>query len=864
MIRCHQSSHTILRFTFVFLIVCASNLNEGSLPSAFGQAGFLLERIQPQVGQQGTTVVVHAIGNQMMEPQQVLFYQPGIECIKIALATESPSDRDGKLQKVRPNTAYNLTFQISKDAAIGEYQLRIRTKDGLSEMVTFWVTPFKVVAEQHAYVDETDGESKLRNDLPKFAQSIDLNTTVYGFVANYATQDHDWYSVQCKKGQRLSVEVNAARLGFLHYGGMNDPAISIHDVRGNRLARNDDNAFGGQDPVVSIVVPSDGKYLIHMRQQMDYENRLRHYLMHVGSFPRPTLVFPMGIQTSNSNVAAKSKASVALQMLGDAKGTFQQTVDVSGLFQKQLLFEESYFKVLSTGAPQPSFNTIHLSPYESVLESRDRHAPESAQVIAKLLPLCIDGKIESEGEVDWYRFATQKGNRYRVRVYGKTLDSEIDAKIWIRPAKGNKSKRMWEADDSYWDAHDWVGHPYRWQIKDRLDPIVMFDPDQTGEWLIGIADTRREFSPMHAYRIEFQPHVDSAFVHFPPYPSLTTINRDRIVLFRGKTYSRPLSIQRGFGSNYNKPLHIRAIGLPKGVTFSAPNFTQNDSTIPIWFSASSDAEVTAKTFEFVVEPVEETDRAKFRGGFVQVLPATNRRGDYAMYFDKTRKAAIAVCESHPFNVSIERPQIPLLQNGQIDLTIKVDRAASFNDAIYCEMDWLPKGIAKQPPVIIPPEKSSATYTLSASKNVKPQAYPISITARENTGGNPRTGAGLHFISSKPVDLVVQEPFVKIELVRTAIERGTAGEITANIRTLKDFKGNAVLKLGRLPFGVEQQNPFPKITASDKSVRFKVNVTADCLTGIYKDIFCEVAIEIDGKTVRQQTGNGVLRVDEERK
>ena len=326
---------------------------------------------------------------------------------------------------------------------------------------------------------------------------------------------------------------------------------------------------------------------------------------------------------------------------------------------------------------------------------------------------------------------------------------------------------------------------------------------------------------------------------------------------------RPLAIQKGLGSTYSKPLRIRAVNLPEGVSFSASTFSQNDSTIPVWFKAEKDAAITAQTFELVVEPVEANDRKTFRGGFAQVLPATNRRGDYAMYFDKTRKAAVAVCDYESFNIAIEPPATPLVQKGQIELTVKVDRTRGFDKAIYCEMDWLPSGVGRQPPLIIPPNQTTATYTLSASPAARPGTVPISITARENEGGNPRTGAGFHYISSAPVPLTIAEPYMELTLNRTAIERGKTGMIQADVKVIKKFDGNAILRLGRLPFGVRQLKPYPQLSASGTKAEFRVEVSSDCLTGIYKDIFCDISIKDNGQLIRQQTGNGVLRVDQER-
>lgn len=821
----------------------------GGQLSGFAADEYLLELVHPQVGQVGTTVEVMVEGAFLQHPEEVLFYQPGIRCTKFETMDTVLAIDNGQRREAEPGHAAKLTFEVSSDAQPGEYQLRLRTRDGLSELVTFWVTALPIVMEQHAWID-ADGA---RNDSAEFAQQIPRNCTVVGYVPGRLPQDHDWYSVDCRKAERLSVEVVAARLGTLHYGGMNDPAVRIFDSAGNELGRNDDNALHTQDPVLTVMIPKDGRYFIDMHQQMDYEaGRLRHYLMHVGSFARPMVTFPLGGQAGRT---------IPVSLIGDAAG--DASINVT-LPSSPGSFEESFINVRHPEAGQtPWPNEMHVADFADVFEMPGHSSPETAQPIPGELPVAINGRVQSEGEVDWYRFSAKKGKRYRVVGYGKTLDSELDPRIWIRPAPGNSSNRSYDEDDSQWEAHDLVGHHYRHQTKRRLDPVFMFEPDTDGEWLIGIGDTRREFGPQHIYRIEFQPHVDSAFVHFPAYPSTPTIVRDRITLFPGHSYSRPVTVQPGFGSTYDKPLQLRAKNLPAGVTMKSSPFKQGDGKIPVLFHAENDAGIGAAFIDLVVEPVDPNDRPHFRGGFVQNNQATNRRGDYAMYFDQTRKMALAVVDGAAFNIEVERPSIPLVRNGELSLTVKVERHEGFEGAVYCEMDWLPAGVNKQPPLIIPVDQTEGTYKLSASGSAAPGEFSISMTGRENTGGNVRTAAGFHLVCSPFVPLTVGEPYVTVDLVRAAIERGKVGEIVGEISHHKPFSGKATLQLGRLPFGVEQVLPYPTIKAGDKTVAFRVKVTADCLVGQYKDIFCGVAVTDGGQLIKQQTGNGTLRVDVER-
>ena len=822
--------------------------------TALGQSGYVAEFVYPQCGQGGTTVDVTVEGVYLHEPEQVLFYQSGIRCTHMEPTNVKLDINSGEQKASDSGSSVKLTLEIAEDATPGEYQFRIRTRDGLSEMLTFWVTPFPVVMEQHAWVD-SDGK---RNDSAETAQAIDLNSTVVGYIPGRLPQDDDWFSTECRKGQRLSVDVVANRLGTLHYGGLNDPAVRIVDSAGNELGRNDDNALHSQDPVLSVLIPDDGTYFIHMHQQMDYEaGRLRHYLLHVGTFPRPIVSFPLG---------GKAGTAETIRLLGDVTGDLTANIQLPNLG----LFEENTVNVFgngpspSTSPPPPTPNRIHSTPFESVTESTERQStPEVPHVIEQTLPLAINGTISSEGEVDWYRVSAKKGERYRVVGYGKTFDSELDGRIWIKPARGNVSKLRYDQDDSHWDAHDVVGHHYRHQRKLRLDPVFMFEPDTDGDWLVGIGDTRREFGPHHIYRIEFQPHVDSTFVHFPAYPSLPTIVRDRIVLFKGQSYSRPVAVQPGFGSQYNKMLQLRAVNLPDGVSMECSPFLQNAGIVPVTFAADNDASIGATLIDLIVEPVDPADRKNFRGGFIQNNQATNRRGDYAMYFNRTRRMALAVVGGSNFDLHVEQPKIPLVRSGELALDVTVQRREGYSGAIYCEADWLPPGVNKQPPVIIPAGKTHAVYRLSAASNAAPGEYPFSITGRENDEGNVRTGAGFHYVCSPNVRLTVGEPYVTITLNRAAIERGTIGEIHAEIAHHNGFSGKATLQLGRLPFGAEQVKPFPQITSADTSATFKVKVTSDCLVSQYKDVFCEVIILDGGQQIRQQTGSGLLRVDAER-
>ncbi len=718
-------------------------------------ANEMAEVLFPQLGQSGTTVELTLLGEDLHDPEEILFYNQGIKLISFEPLTETISFRpDKKTRPLKPGEGLKLTFQISKDAPAGAHPFRLRTRDNLSELVRFFVTPLPVIKE----IDPLG----ITNDTPKNAQAIPLNSTVIGYLPHGTAQDNDWFKVTLKKGQRLTVNSIAARLGTLHRIGMNDPSLSIIDPAGKEVARNDDNAINGQDPIVSHLATQAGDHLIQMRQQMDYETELRHYALHITDGPAPSATFPK------------------------RKG--------------------------------------------------------------------FTGAIESEGEVDWHTFPAKKGQKFRVVIHAATGGSELDAVAVMKDPKGNI---IHEEDDSSWQAHDMIGNSQRWAIRPRLDPIFIFEPEEDGDYQIGISDKRRESSPDHRYHIEFQDHLDGAFIHFGPYPSRPHTMRDRIVIPRGASASRPALIMPRLGNRYSGKLQLRAKNLPKGVTFSAPTFTAKDGSIPILFHAEKNTKMQASLIEFTIEPADKTP---FVSSFVQNIPSTNRRGDFAMNFTQVHRVALAVVDEPPFQIIADNPTASLVQKGALSLKLHVKRRPDFKGAIYCVADWLPKNITPPQPLIIPAGATSAEYTLTAASNAPVGTYPVSLTARENEGYNVTYGTGFHYVSTPFIELNITAPFLDVSLDRAAIERGKKGTITAQLKQLSPFEGNATLTLGNLPFGATQAKPFPVITSSDTTATFHLDVSIDCLVNQYKDIFCK----INGPHINQQTGNGTLRVDPIRK
>ena len=50
-------------------------------------------------------------------------------------------------------------------------------------------------------------------------------------------------------------------------------------------------------------------------------------------------------------------------------------------------------------------------------------------------------------------------------------------------------------------------------------------------------------------------------------------------------------------------------------------------------------------------------------------------------------------------MKLEQPKVGLAKDAELELEVTVERKEGFEGAIYAEMDWVPPGLTKQPPMV---------------------------------------------------------------------------------------------------------------------------------------------------------------------
>lgn len=735
-----------------------------------------LTGILPTGAQRGTEVEVRFTGQRLDDTKEIVFYTPGISVVKME------TDRTNVVK---------ATLKVAADCRLGEHPMRLRAATGVSEVRTFWVGALPVSAE-----------AEPNSDAAK-AQKIDLGSTITGTIAS---EDVDWFILHAEKGQRLSAEVEAMRLGR----GVFDAALSIHDANGKLLTKADDSVLAMQDPVVTLIAPENGDYLVQLHETAYSGRDDYHYRLHVGAFPRPTAVFPPGGQAGEA---------LSVKFLGDASGEIAQAIKLPATPQDKLgVFAEQ------GGSTAPSANWLRVSEFPNVLESGANNSRLGATVTELTPPLALNGIIAAKGQADWFRFKARKGQPLEVAVFARRLRSPLDSVIEVLDGKGSSV-----------GSNDDTGGP---------DSSVKFTPGDDGDYFVKIRDQLNGGGPDFVYRVEVIPPKPSLVLKTPEVARNDTQSRQYIAVPRGNRFATLVNVRR---ANVSGDLGFKVDGLPQGVKLMAEALPVGVDAFPLVFEATADAPVSGKLLDLVAETSD-----KKRGAWRNDIGLVQGPNNTSYYDTSVDKLLVAVTEAAPFKICIAEPKVPIVQGGAMDLKIVVERDAGFDEAISLKLVWNPPGITGQSDVTIPKGQNSVAYPLNAKADAQTRAWKIAVQ------GSATVKGGALFVSSQLAKLEVAPPFLTAKIETSACQPGQSTNIVVKLDQQIPFEGKAAIKLVGLPEKVTV--PELHITKNDKEVVFKVAVDPTCPTGSHKNLFCTVAVKQGGEVIPHMVGaGGIVRI-----
>jgi hypothetical protein len=783
-----------------------------------------VEAAAPRCGQRGTTVEVTMTGFCLQDPKEVIFYRPGIRAVGL---TSETNDRFASTLK--------CTFEIAADCPLGEHPFRVRTAKEISNAATFTVTPFPVVDE--------DEKTAYANDTIATAVSVTPNVTIRGRLGSSARGDVDVYKIPAVAGQRLSVEIDSVRATdqrFLAPQSKLDTALRILDAAGHELAANDDSALHCQDPVISLVLPTDGFVFVEVRRSFFLEADLP-YALHIGSYRRPLAAYPPG---------GPAGQPLAVTFLGDPLGTFEETIMMPS--------DPGTFGWFGD-APSPL--ELRASRFPNVLEDR-----AAAVTPVPALPAAINGILEKPEDTDAFRVTVKKGDRYLVRAYASTLGSPVDPTIRITPigADGKPGAVELVADDSKLVERDIFGAtPYSGSmVPDTLDPSVVWEPKAEGDYLIEVGDAIDDGGETYVYRVEIEPPPDLVYVvlvsqvYYWQEAGRTT----SLAVPRGGRWTVNLFLHPGQGSGFKGDMEIVAHGLPAGVQMVPSRIPAGQAIWPVQLVADETAPEAASLVTFEVKSADPS--LKLASRCQQNLPFCSLSSGDAWKTVRLDRFVAGVVEPAPFSIDIDPPSTPILRAGELTVPVRVTRRPGFDQPIEVQCDFIPKGLVPEPKITIPGDQSQATMLISAKADAPLGSQPLVMTANTTGGFEPGWyfGTGRMRVSSKIESITVADPFFALASGPESVRRGERKQYAWKVDHKNPLDGEARVKLLGLPKGVRVIEPLPVVTKDSKEIAFEIEATDEALLGSVKGITCEVTMKTAGQEIRQRTGSGILRID----
>ena len=761
------------------------------LAAAVGRSPRLLDVVPPG-GERGSELVVTLQGQRLADTADLLFYEPGIELIQF----ESVSEKE-----------VHARLRILPDCTLGEHALRLRTRGGITELRTFWVGPFPILAETEP---NNSLESAQSLPWPAVAESATSSggVTVHGVITN---EDVDYFRLQARAGQRIAVEVEAMRLGR----AMLDASVSILDARRFELASCDDCTLLLQDPSLSTVAPEDGVYWIALRHASYEGGRDHRYRLHVGDFCRPTVVYPPSAPPGQAR---------EFEFLGDVGGPFRQTLDPG----KFATARRGLFPTDGDRLSPPSPVWVRAHGVAGVDEQEPNDSFEEAGVVAGDVPVAFQGRIQNPGDRDVFRITLKKGQQLFLRSFARDLRSPVDLVMHLYSA----------ADRKYLTGNDDSGT--------RPDARFEYDVPADGDYFILLHDHRRRGAPEFVYRVEVAERSSFLRLTIPRFGQDSQA-RQSVAVPRGGRMATMLNVQRG---NFAGDVAIQAQALPQGITLDAPPIPAAMGGAPMLFTAGADAELTGG----LVSLRGECEAASVRGGFAQnlelVIGPPNRT---VFYSTSVNRLAVAVVEEAPYDVRIETPKTPLVRGGAMQLQVVAERAEGFTAPIVVRLLGAPPGMGFAATVTIPENADRVALPINAAGNAALGIWPLVVLGEANTDAGPM------LLASDWVKVEIAPPFLQLQLEMAAVEQGKSGSLIAKVEQLRPFEGKARAVVGGLP--AKTRAGEAELDATTEELLFEISAEADGPVGKHKGLFCRVLVPFNGDWIRHDLARGsVLRVD----
>ena len=707
----------------------------------------------------------------------------------------TPGLSASNITKVDDNNI-KVTITAAADAKPQLHPFRVITATGTSNMRLFSVSALPTVAE-------TEPNSEFGK-----AQEIPFNSTIDGVVLN---EDVDYYSVELEAGQRLNVELEGLRHAYLN--NFFDPYVAIYDANRFEITASDDSVFLQQDCLASMVAPAKGRYIIEVRESSFGGTDQCKYRLHVGGYPRPVAIVPSG------GPAGQPLTATCIDLLGN---TWQETFEMPAEARTKIAGVWSQ----KDGLISPSPNMLRINALPNVLET-EPNSDYNAIPTSHPVPVAFNGILESDQDRDYWVFEAQKGQQLDINVHARNpLRSQVDPVLQIfKVGAGGLA------------ANDDQGGP---------DSYLSFKVPEDGKYAVCVSDHLGRGGKHFVYRVEVAPAEAEIG---------TSVNEQE------RYVSQVVNVPKGARMAIETNLVRKNVGgegrisvpdLPSGATHSDGLVAADQSLIQMIFKAAPDAANASKLVDLsaslTVSP--EKTLTGFLSQRTQLIRGQNNVDVWGMWHDRL---AVNVVDAVPFDIEIVQPQVPIVRNGSMSLTINAKRNPGFDKPINVRLLTAPPGVGATP-VTIPGDQTSVQMGITANNQAAVRKSPILVLATTDSGYGRVT------IASEFVELDVQDSLFQFKFTKTMAEQGKPADVVVTLELKRPAEGTVEVELLGLPPGTTCATPKLPVAPDTKQLVFPLTIPPETRAGNYKTIVARGTVTSDKGLISQTNGNAEVQID----
>ncbi len=666
---------------------------------------------------------------------------------------------------------WRTRIRVADDAAPGIYAVRIQTDDGVSNSLLFSVGQLASVAE----VED--------NSLFERAQTVPSACVVEGQSAG---ADVDFFRFAGKKGQRIVIDAQCARIG----SGV-DPTLRLTTIGRQYVASADDSPGLLTDARLFATLPADGDYVVEISDTRYQGGGRAVYRLVIGPIPVAEEVYPLGGRVGET---------VGFELRG---GTLPGGMTLAAATLKPEPALESTHLKASAGPVGAIADVEGIAPILTGVVNEVRESADASATPSKgVAPVVFNGRIDPASDEDRFTLAVVPGQRFHIEVHAADHGSALDGVLQVLNPAG---AQIAFGDDTQVPDR---GKRKKGRNAGMVSPDPSLDvavPAGVNELTLVLRDLEKRGGLGFAYRIEVEP--------LTPSFELNLVAPEVTIPRGGSALIGVNSTRREYGG----PIELTVANPPAGVTVRPGRIVPGQDLGWLSVSAAADAPLTLGDLK-VVGTGQGPSGPITATAALDVVYA--RQGPVPISVQTQQELIGAVALPKALALDSVAAPIELVHGYGTPVAIKkrtLDPKANIAVALEPTQPLMPGITIPNATIADKAPEGAITVNVAVAAPIVPGSLAFRGKFKANNVDDVADVPAVSYVIVRPADIAFAMP--KLEL-----KAGSTGAIKAKITRRGPFKDPVTVTLTGLPAGLKADPVV--VAAAPFADDFTIKVVAD--------------------------------------